>query len=260
MHVEFRRKFPKLIKLKELQKYAKDGGILRNMQTLRQSRLSVSKVSKKEWDFIMSLVEDDDEEEPVMPAPQAHMIADMAAEDGTRAERMELYDARSSRSNRAVCNGGIPRLPRTKPNPSAETGNAGTSNLVTGTLGTNADPARLSGTESKRSAQNGNPESSKSAAEKAGSNGNSALPLTAGPGQKIGSGNLEASIPNSETSSATSPVAKMNTANKSDTEPANQTQDAAEHLRELADPLEHLNSNSIANALATMLPGPLAPS
>ena len=60
MHVEYRQKFPEIIKLKELQKYAKDGGSLEHMQTLKQSRLSVSKVTKKEWDFIMSLVEMED--------------------------------------------------------------------------------------------------------------------------------------------------------------------------------------------------------
>ena len=57
VHVEFRNKFAEMVKLKELQKYAKDGGVLQNMQMLKQSRLSVSKVSKKEWDFIMTLVE-----------------------------------------------------------------------------------------------------------------------------------------------------------------------------------------------------------
>ena len=78
MHVTFRRKFPTLVKLKELQKYAKDGGALQHMQTLRQRRLSVSKVTKKEWDFIMSLVEDDDdadaEDESGRSAPVAPMI------------------------------------------------------------------------------------------------------------------------------------------------------------------------------------------
>lgn len=58
--MEFRQKFPEIIKLKELQRYAKDGGILEHMQVLKQSRLSVSKVTKKEWDFIMSLVDMDD--------------------------------------------------------------------------------------------------------------------------------------------------------------------------------------------------------
>ena len=53
VHVEFRQKFPELITLKELQKYAKEGGVLENMQTLKQSRLSVSKVSKKEWEYVM---------------------------------------------------------------------------------------------------------------------------------------------------------------------------------------------------------------
>ena len=63
VRVSFRQKFPDFVKLKELQKYAREGGILQNMQTLKQSRLSVSKVSKKEWDFILKLGghEDDDE-------------------------------------------------------------------------------------------------------------------------------------------------------------------------------------------------------
>lgn len=38
-----------MIRLKALQKYAKDGGVLENLQVLKQSRLSVSKVTKKEW-------------------------------------------------------------------------------------------------------------------------------------------------------------------------------------------------------------------
>ncbi len=57
VHVEFRQKFPEIIKLKELQKFAKPGGVLEKMQVLNQTRLSVSKVTKKEWDFIMSLVD-----------------------------------------------------------------------------------------------------------------------------------------------------------------------------------------------------------
>ena len=55
VRVSFRQKFPDFVRLKELQKYAREGGILQNMQTLKQSRLSVSKVSKKEWDFILKL-------------------------------------------------------------------------------------------------------------------------------------------------------------------------------------------------------------
>ena len=84
MHVAFRQKFAKLIKLKELQKYAKDGGVLQDMQTLRQSRLSVSKVTKKEWDFIMDLVEEF-EEDPALPAPEARMFADSDAPNGATA-------------------------------------------------------------------------------------------------------------------------------------------------------------------------------
>ena len=60
VHVQFRQKFPEIIKLKELQQYAKPGGVLEKMQVLNQTRLSVSKVTKKEWDFIMSLVDSED--------------------------------------------------------------------------------------------------------------------------------------------------------------------------------------------------------
>ena len=49
VHVKFVQKFPEMIKLKELHKYSKDGGTLENMQVLKQSRLSVSKVTKQEW-------------------------------------------------------------------------------------------------------------------------------------------------------------------------------------------------------------------
>ena len=62
VRVSFRHKFPDFVKLKELQKYAVEGGILQNMQTLKQSRLSVSKVTKKEWDFILVLGGYEDED------------------------------------------------------------------------------------------------------------------------------------------------------------------------------------------------------
>ena len=60
VHVAFRQKFPEIIRLKDLQKFSKERGELENMQTLKRSRLSVSKVSKKEWDFIVSLVDVED--------------------------------------------------------------------------------------------------------------------------------------------------------------------------------------------------------
>ena len=55
VHVAFRHRFDSYVTLKELQKYAKDGGPLKDLQTLKQTRLSVSKVSKKQWDFIAEL-------------------------------------------------------------------------------------------------------------------------------------------------------------------------------------------------------------
>ncbi|KAL8828728.1 MAG: hypothetical protein Q9170_006478 [Blastenia crenularia] len=66
VHVEFRRKFPEMVSLKELQKYAKPGGVLENMYAIFSAfrsysvKLSVSKVKKKEWKFIHTLMETDE--------------------------------------------------------------------------------------------------------------------------------------------------------------------------------------------------------
>ena len=45
--------------MEDLRRFAKPGGALENLQMLKQSRLSVSSVQPKEWEFIMSLVGDD---------------------------------------------------------------------------------------------------------------------------------------------------------------------------------------------------------
>ncbi|KAI9833898.1 MAG: hypothetical protein M1819_003407 [Sarea resinae] len=57
VHVEFRRKFPEMITLAELRTYAQPGGVLEKMELLKQGRLSVSKVTKKQWDFILRLAD-----------------------------------------------------------------------------------------------------------------------------------------------------------------------------------------------------------
>lgn len=59
VHVQYVRKFPKVIRLTDLRSFAKVGGTLEKMQLLKQSRLSVSAVEPKEWDFILSLVEEE---------------------------------------------------------------------------------------------------------------------------------------------------------------------------------------------------------
>jgi predicted RNA-binding protein with PUA-like domain len=53
VHVKFAHKFDNLITLKELKAHMGPGKPLENMQTLKQSRLSVTSVSAKEWNFIM---------------------------------------------------------------------------------------------------------------------------------------------------------------------------------------------------------------
>lgn len=55
VHVEYRGRYAEMVSLRKLQSFAKDGGVLADMQMLKQSRLSVSKVTAKEWRFINSL-------------------------------------------------------------------------------------------------------------------------------------------------------------------------------------------------------------
>jgi predicted RNA-binding protein with PUA-like domain len=57
VHVGFKRKFKDLVTLKQLQALGGSETPLQNMQVLKQSRLSVSKVSAEEWAFIMEMVE-----------------------------------------------------------------------------------------------------------------------------------------------------------------------------------------------------------
>ncbi|KAH8673489.1 PUA-like domain-containing protein [Xylariales sp. PMI_506] len=58
VHVEFRSKFVQPIGLKELREMGKMGSPLENMQMLKQSRLSVSRVSPVEWEYLMGVVEE----------------------------------------------------------------------------------------------------------------------------------------------------------------------------------------------------------
>lgn len=55
VQVAFRSKLTSPVTLAELQKYRNgdDSGILKDMQVLKLTRLSVSKVSTKEWNFIV---------------------------------------------------------------------------------------------------------------------------------------------------------------------------------------------------------------
>ncbi|KAG9627484.1 DUF55-domain-containing protein, partial [Aureobasidium melanogenum] len=62
VHVELRRKFSEKLTLKDLQKFSQPGGALAGMELFKQSRLSVTKVTKPQWDFIMSQVDEDDDE------------------------------------------------------------------------------------------------------------------------------------------------------------------------------------------------------
>ena len=58
VHVKFRSKFDAPVTLKELREMAGAGKPLENMQMLKQTRLSVSKVSPAEWAYLVGVAED----------------------------------------------------------------------------------------------------------------------------------------------------------------------------------------------------------
>lgn len=62
VHVEFRRKFDNFVSLNDLKPHAQSGKPLENLQVLKQSRLSVTPVSEKEWKFILGLAKADEGE------------------------------------------------------------------------------------------------------------------------------------------------------------------------------------------------------
>lgn len=55
VHVEFRRKLNKQVTLADLKANAQPGKPLENLQTLKQSRLSVSSVTPAQWQYILEL-------------------------------------------------------------------------------------------------------------------------------------------------------------------------------------------------------------
>ncbi|KAF7562458.1 hypothetical protein G7046_g1685 [Stylonectria norvegica] len=57
VHVEFRKKFAAQISLKEIRELGKPGEPLEKMQMLKQSRLSVSRVSKEEWEALCEVAD-----------------------------------------------------------------------------------------------------------------------------------------------------------------------------------------------------------
>jgi predicted RNA-binding protein with PUA-like domain len=59
VHVEFRHKLNKLVTLADLKANGQAGKPLENLQTLKQSRLSVSKVTPEEWRYILQLAGED---------------------------------------------------------------------------------------------------------------------------------------------------------------------------------------------------------
>jgi predicted RNA-binding protein with PUA-like domain len=61
VRVEFVKKFDGVVGLHKIKSMAEKAGPLANLQLVTHSRLSVSRVSKEEWDFIIRLAEGSDD-------------------------------------------------------------------------------------------------------------------------------------------------------------------------------------------------------
>lgn len=95
VHVEFRRKFDQPVTLETLKSYALSGKALENMQTLRQSRVSVSRVTPQEWNFIMGLIDKQEADATRATAKAAAKEAKAAAKEAAAKVQadIEMKDA-----------------------------------------------------------------------------------------------------------------------------------------------------------------------
>ncbi|QGA20289.1 hypothetical protein EYB26_007991 [Talaromyces marneffei] len=95
VHVEFRRKFDQTLTLETLKSYGFPGQPLENMQTLRQSRVSVSRVSPQEWNFIMGLIDKQEAGAKKASAKAAAKEAKAAAKEAAATDNAdtEMKDA-----------------------------------------------------------------------------------------------------------------------------------------------------------------------
>jgi predicted RNA-binding protein with PUA-like domain len=59
--VEFVEKFDEVVDLQTIKKHAEKGGELEGMQLVTNSRLSVSRVSRQQWDLILGLAKKKDD-------------------------------------------------------------------------------------------------------------------------------------------------------------------------------------------------------
>ncbi|KAI9371970.1 PUA-like domain-containing protein [Aspergillus egyptiacus] len=89
VHVEFRRKFDNLVTLEELKSHANAKGPLENLQMLKQTRLSVSAVSPAEWEFIMGLLKEGDDNESADDSSKDSPSKDGAGSDEEESDASE---------------------------------------------------------------------------------------------------------------------------------------------------------------------------
>ncbi|KAI9660418.1 MAG: hypothetical protein M1821_009768 [Bathelium mastoideum] len=143
VRVEFRQKFDNPITLDQLKALAKDNEEIADMQLLKQSRLSVSKVSPAEWNFILKQVEagdtlDQDGDEAQLSADQQQVHDEdakstllqlasptLAPKSGARATSVPAPDAKLAPPKKARSRASSRARSVPPPGPTAESGPAG---------------------------------------------------------------------------------------------------------------------------------------
>ncbi|KAJ5090604.1 High mobility group HMG-I/HMG-Y [Penicillium argentinense] len=87
VHVEFRRKFNKQVTLHDLKANAEPGKPLKNLQTIKQSRLSVSSVTPAQWRFILELAGEDPDADLNAPGTEKDTDAEKESDEESNAEK-----------------------------------------------------------------------------------------------------------------------------------------------------------------------------
>lgn len=132
VHVVFRKKLSEPVTLKELQKFANGNGVLKDMQVVKQSRLSVTRVSEKEWDFIVNNLIEGYEDEGASAVNGGHddaadrAVAGASVEDSRTEKPSNSIEATDAEAIDGVVgvsapSAELPTMAQTESNPTAKT-------------------------------------------------------------------------------------------------------------------------------------------
>jgi predicted RNA-binding protein with PUA-like domain len=87
--VEYVKKFEAIVDLHKIKSHATKGGPLENMQLIKNGRLSVCRVTKDEWNFVLALVEGTQTKEESGAVAQEDDVGGSVKQEINRTENTE---------------------------------------------------------------------------------------------------------------------------------------------------------------------------